>query len=547
MSLGVSKRAEVYLSILKEAGFDGRLPYDEASEGSIHVPSSQSPSPDFHQKLSAFVPAGHGDLTPSRARRHTLLKIIEGQRAHAYSAYSVHVKPEVQTAHPRSMDQKDRRILGISETVSKKLMFPSRDFVHFKSSALSPHRHSLLLGTFKTDDAKSTELLDANGMRPRNLRRTRSVPAGFKPCEYRHTGQKTQKASDPNTNVSLHLNAKEMIPESPEDYLNPERYGFHGEQQLRLGRALTLMCSPPSRQKSGKAGRKKERTGRDGLTDSKDDVEKGFALGGVVGAIGWTEFKKRLMARKEAEACVARKQVLAPDATDAADELRVRVVVAKHRTTPWLLENIPRGGERLLGRAVVKELADAGFQVIGTAFSRASASLEKLDLRDPKAIEEFLEKHRPAALIHCAAERRPDVAERDREGARRLNVESAKAVASAAKKVGAWHVYISTDYVFDGKNPPYETTDAANPLNFYGISCIPLAPTKRSLGETKYDGELATAVAYPDAGILRVPVLYGEVEDPSESAVNILLPIVKGKDNSKKAVMDDFQSRFPTK
>jgi S-adenosylmethionine synthetase len=35
-------------------------------------------------------------------------------------------------------------------------------------------------------------------------------------------------------------------------------------------------------------------------------------------------------------------------------------------------------------------------------------------------------------------------------------------------KLGATMIYISTDYVFDGTNPPYSETDIPNPLNRYG-------------------------------------------------------------------------------
>lgn len=35
---------------------------------------------------------------------------------------------------------------------------------------------------------------------------------------------------------------------------------------------------------------------------------------------------------------------------------------------------------------------------------------------------------------------------------------------------GSFLIYISTDYVFDGRNPPYGENDAPNPLNLYGKS-----------------------------------------------------------------------------
>ncbi|KAI9254649.1 RmlD-like substrate binding domain-containing protein [Sporodiniella umbellata] len=190
---------------------------------------------------------------------------------------------------------------------------------------------------------------------------------------------------------------------------------------------------------------------------------------------------------------------------------------------------IVTGASGLLGRQVVKAFENAGHEVVGTAFSRSTEKLIKLDLTDAEAVKNFIQKQQPQVFVHCAAERRPDVAERDQEAARSLNVETPRNLAEICKSSGVMLIYISTDYVFDGKNPPYNVDDKPNPLQFYG--------------RTKLDGEEAIRSVFPQAVILRVPILYGETEYNGESAVNILIDTVRSE---KAGQVDNVGERYPT-
>ena len=99
-------------------------------------------------------------------------------------------------------------------------------------------------------------------------------------------------------------------------------------------------------------------------------------------------------------------------------------------------------------------------------------------------------------------------------------------------------IYISTDYVFPGKegDAPYEADAETNPPNLYG--------------EMKRDGELAVLEATKKTGlalVLRVPVLYGTASSNSESAVNTLVDSVwKAQDENAGIKMDDWAQRYPT-
>lgn len=191
------------------------------------------------------------------------------------------------------------------------------------------------------------------------------------------------------------------------------------------------------------------------------------------------------------------------------------------------------GASGLLGRAVVAAAQARGDDVVGIAHSRAHGALRKLDLCDADAVRALLADVQPDAVIHTAAERRPDAMEAHPDEARRLNVDvPAQLVAAcAALERPARLVHLSTDYVFDGAHPPYRPDDAPHPLNAYG--------------QSKLDAERAIAAAAKPglATCVRVPVLYGDTEYDGESAVNVLLGALL---KTAPAKMDAHGVRFPT-
>jgi dTDP-4-dehydrorhamnose reductase len=194
------------------------------------------------------------------------------------------------------------------------------------------------------------------------------------------------------------------------------------------------------------------------------------------------------------------------------------------------------GASGLLGRSLYRQFKEnCDWQISGLAFQRATSDLVKLDLLEQKAVENYIRKRAPAVIIHSAAERRPDISRDNPELTRSLNVTATEQLVKLAQETGAWFVYLSTDYVFDGKKPPYSPKDLPHPLNLYG--------------ETKYQGELIVKENLTSYLILRVPILYGEVEYLGESAVtDIADTLVKAKRQGVRIdkAFDNWAIRYPT-
>lgn len=104
-----------------------------------------------------------------------------------------------------------------------------------------------------------------------------------------------------------------------------------------------------------------------------------------------------------------------------------------------------------------------------TVVSLARYNLDVLESAD--SIAEKLQKLQPDAVINCAAYTHVEFAESHEEDAFAINTLGAENVAQACGKLDLPLVYISTDYVFDGKKrTPYLESDTKHPLSIYGKS-----------------------------------------------------------------------------
>jgi dTDP-4-dehydrorhamnose reductase len=148
------------------------------------------------------------------------------------------------------------------------------------------------------------------------------------------------------------------------------------------------------------------------------------------------------------------------------------------------------GAQGMLGSDVTKAAEQAGHDV--TPLGHA-----ELDITDPKALNMRLEIDRPDAVVNCAAWTNVDGAEDDPEGAHLMNGTAAGYVAEAAARIEADVLYMSSDYVFDGrKGTDYVESDEPDPISTYGRS--------------KLAGEASTAEANKRSYIVRSSWLFGE-------------------------------------
>lgn len=149
-----------------------------------------------------------------------------------------------------------------------------------------------------------------------------------------------------------------------------------------------------------------------------------------------------------------------------------------------------------LGRAINKELAGSGFELINTDVFEGDG-ITPLDITNVDAVVDLARKAKATAIINCAAYTAVDKQESDVDLSYKINAIGPRNLAIAATEVGAKLVHVSTDYVFDGNGTrPYIEFDKTGPVSVYG--------------KTKLAGEEMVKQFARNYFIVRTAWLYGD-------------------------------------
>lgn len=188
-----------------------------------------------------------------------------------------------------------------------------------------------------------------------------------------------------------------------------------------------------------------------------------------------------------------------------------------------------------LGHDVMNELNKRGHEGVGSDIAPAYAGIAGgsavtampyvgLDITDKEAVEKVISEIKPDAVVHCAAWTAVDMAEDDDkvEAVRRVNAGGTQNIAGVCKKLDCKKLYLSTDYVFDGKGtePWHPDCKDYKPLNVYG--------------QTKLEGELAVSQTLDKYFIVRIARVFGL------NGKNFIKTMIKvGKTHDEVRVVND--------
>ncbi|HEY9117572.1 MAG TPA: sugar nucleotide-binding protein, partial [Roseivirga sp.] len=173
------------------------------------------------------------------------------------------------------------------------------------------------------------------------------------------------------------------------------------------------------------------------------------------------------------------------------------------------------GSNGLLGQKLVRLILDKGDdELIATArgtnrlpYPEKDYIFDQMDITNKAQVLEVVEKHQPEVIIHTAAMTNVDQCELEKEACWDQNVNAVSYLIEACAKNNCFLLHLSTDFIFDGEDGPYDENAKPNPISYYG--------------DSKLAAEKLLENSTIDYAIARTVLVYGIAHDMSRS--NIIL------------------------
>ena len=188
------------------------------------------------------------------------------------------------------------------------------------------------------------------------------------------------------------------------------------------------------------------------------------------------------------------------------------------------------GSAGLIGNQIVHDLEKSD-EIVYSCYNTMKPDYGipiKLNLLNLEDIVETFQKFQPDVIIHSAALTDVEKCEIEPELANSINVKATEIIAKETERLGSYLIYLSTDYVFDGKKGLYVETDFTNPLNHYG--------------RTKLAGEKIVETNTTKWSIIRTSTPFGTISSKKTFPIWLLENL---KNNKRVNLLED-QFTSPT-
>ncbi len=187
------------------------------------------------------------------------------------------------------------------------------------------------------------------------------------------------------------------------------------------------------------------------------------------------------------------------------------------------------GASGLLGSNCLRYFRKEQWEVRGSHFSYPTDETVYFNTLEPGHPENFdVSAYQPDVIIHCGALTHVDYCEAHPEESYQKTVQSTQNLIALARQCNAAFVFISTDYVFDGHNGPYQEDAVLNPLSVYG--------------RHKLEAEQLALREIENTLVLRITNVYGDELRGKNFVARIVDQCRKGERLTLKLPYDQFAS-----